>query len=80
MLVCNFFRPGDVADFQHPDIPRDSIELLSLNLAQMFHRSTSAAPEHRDQTRVSGSLLLFSFVYYYKFYFSFFAGYFLYSE
>jgi hypothetical protein len=35
----NVLRLGDVADFQH----KSSIELLLLKLAQMFHRSTSAA-------------------------------------
>ena len=38
-ITANEFRLGDVADFQH----KSSIELLLLNLAQMFHRSTSAA-------------------------------------
>ena len=35
----NGFRLGDVADYLH----KSFLELLLLNLAQMFHRSTSAA-------------------------------------
>ena len=38
-IAANVFRLGDVADFLH----KSSIELLLLNRAQMFHRSTSAA-------------------------------------
>lgn len=38
-VAKNGYRLGDVADFQH----KCSIELLLLNLAQIFHRGTSVA-------------------------------------
>jgi hypothetical protein len=38
-MAHNVFRLGDVADFQH----KSSTALLMVNLAQMFHRSTSVA-------------------------------------
>lgn len=45
-MAYNGFWLGDVADFYH----KSSIEYLKLNLAQLFHRNTSATILPTDVT------------------------------